>query len=232
MKINLMLPAYAPADAGAVATDEQKPASEAGAKPADGTPPSDAAKKPAAEPPADGKKDGEQPPAQKPAAEAAAIAAPAGAPEKYALKVPDGSLISASDLRALEDQARTANLTNEDAQAWLEEQALYAKRRSDAFYAETLADPELGGDRIAETQRRVNAVIDRLYPADDPHREPFLVFLKSGGANNNIHVVRAFDRLATLMAEDTVVPGKAGGAESPKDAASVLYGGTMDGRPR
>lgn len=234
MNINFRLPAYAPTDV--VDTPEQKAAAEAAAataaaeaaaKAGAGTTQTDAEKAAAAAAAAaaSGKKDGEQTPEQKAAAEAAAKAA-AGAPAKYALTLPDGGLILASDLKVLEDQARKANLTNEDAQAWLNEQALVAKARSDAFLAETTADPDLGGEHLPETQRQATAVINRIFPKGDAAREPFLAFLKSGGADNNIHVVRAFVRLAKLMGEDTKTGSTTATVTGEKDPAVVLYGGT------
>lgn len=233
MRTNFMLPAYAPADAGAGAaqTPEEKAAAEAAATAAaaaagTGTKKTDAEVAAAAAAAAAGGKTAEQLAAEKKTADDAAAAAAAGAPAKYELKLPDGSLIPARALTRLEEMARKSNLTNDEAQAWLEEQAIVAKTTSDEYLAETTADKDLGGEHLAETQRRANAVIDRIYPKGDPDRERFLAFLKAGGGDNEITVVRAFDRLARLMGEDTLAGGKGGGGAEQKDAATTLYGDT------
>lgn len=144
------------------------------------------------------------------------------APAKYALTLPDGDHLGADDLKRVEEAARAADLTNDEAQAWLAEQHGALEAQSQAWAAETKADKELGGDKLAETQKLGRQAIDRLFPEGDAHREGFLKFIKRGGAGNNIHVVRAFARIGKLMAEDTVVGGNGGGGGA-KDTASVLY---------
>jgi len=159
------------------------------------------------------------------AAVAAAAAAKAGAPAAYTLTLPAGAMLRPSDLKVLEGYARKANLSNEDAQAWVDEQESLLNAQSAAFHAETLADKDLGGEHLVESQRLANAVINRIFPEGDPHRQGFLDFLARGGANNNIHVVRALSRLGRMMGEDTVVSGRGTGrgTGARKSDADVMF---------
>lgn len=144
------------------------------------------------------------------------------APEKYELTLPDGGRMDASDLASIEEAARAADMSNEDAQAWINENDSNIAKQSARWATETKADKELGGDKLAETQQLAKAGIDRIFPKGDPHRDGFLKFLNRGGAGNNIHVVRAFARIGKLTAEDSVTGGKGGGG-SDADPASKLY---------
>lgn len=143
-----------------------------------------------------------------PASTAGQPAAAPKAPEKYALTLPEGGRLSADDLTQIEAIARASNWSNDDAQAAVAEHDALIKAQSERFLVETTADPEVGGDKLAESQRLATAVIDRIFPKGDTARDPFLAFLNRAGANQNVHVVRAFARIGKLMAEDSVVGGK------------------------
>lgn len=168
-----------------------------------------------------------QTPEEKAAADAAAAAAAAatGAPEKYSLTVPEGGLLSTSDLKALEAQARKANLTNEDAQAWINEQAVLLAEQSSTYHAETLADPEYGGDKLAESQALVNRVINRFRPDGHARRAAFMEFIARAGANNALPVVAFLADIGKAMGEDTVTGGRtSSGGSTRKTDADVLFG--------
>jgi hypothetical protein len=144
------------------------------------------------------------------------------APAKYALTIPEGGRMDESDRAQIEEAARKADLTNEEAQAWIDEQDTALAAQSERFRAETKADKELGGDKLEQTTLLARAGIDKLFPKGDVHREGFLKFLNRGGAGNNIHVVRALARLGKLIAEDTAAGGNSGG-DGGVDPASKLY---------
>lgn len=155
-------------------------------------------------------------------AAAAAAAAASKAPEKYTLTLPEGGRLDASDLKFLEDVARKANWTNDEAQAAITEHDAVIKAQSDRFLAETKADPTYGGDKLEQSQTLARAVLDRIRPVGHPRRESFIQFLNRGGAGNHLEVVSFFSDLGKLMAEDTSVGGRSGGA-GQTDHASVLY---------
>jgi hypothetical protein len=193
----------APAD-GSTKTDD-KPA---------GTP--DAGKPDAGKP--DAGKDG------KPDAKAGDAAGQQTPPETYALTVPDNSMIDAADLKAAEALAKQLKWDNETAQGWVNAQAAGAAAQSQAFQDQTKADPDYGGDRLAETQQLANAIIDRVRPAGHPRAESFRTLLRRTGYGNNIEVISFLADLGKLTKEDapggrTAIPGE--GAKAPED---VLYG--------
>lgn len=227
--LNFRLPAHSPADTGAGAAVLDN--AGAGAK----TPEQVAAEKAtadaaAAAAAAAGTKTPEQLAAEqataaaetKRMADAAAAAAASKAPEKYVLTLPDGGRLEESDLKYVEDIARKANWSNDDAQAAIAEQDAAIKAQSDRFLTELKADTEYGGDKLAESQKAVRAVIDRIRPDGHPRREAFVKFLNRGGAGNHREVVAFFNDVHKLMAEDTSVGG--GSGASAQDAASKLYG--------
>ena len=146
------------------------------------------------------------------------------APDKYALTIPDTDKdhLAQDDLDQIEKIARASNWTNEEAQAAIEEQGLLRRELAARYLAETQADPDIGGDKLAHSQAVSNAVIDRVFPKGDPHREGFLAFLNRAGASNNVHTVRFLTRLGKMMGEDR--PGRMGTASSaPATDAQKLY---------
>lgn len=199
-------------------TDDQKPAGDipADQKPADqkSAEPPPADQKPADQKAADQTEPGrkaDEPPAQ------------SKAPEKYALTLPESGRLDATDLAYIEDVARKAGWTNEEAQAAIAEQDAAIQAQSDRFLAETTQDKDYGGDKLAASQQLAKAAIDRLRPIGHPRREAFLKFLNRGGAGNHIEVVSALADLGKLMAEDTTVGGNSGSGGEPKTLAQKMY---------
>lgn len=162
--------------------------------------------------------------AAKAASDAAALAATKQPPAKYALTLPDKGHLAAEDLPAIEEIARGAGWTNEEAQAALEQHNAQLEAQSARWSAETKADKDLGGAKLEQTQLHTKAGIDFLFPKGDPYREGFINFLNRGGAGNNINVVRALARIGKQQVEDGNVSGSgAGGGGTPKTAEDVLY---------
>jgi hypothetical protein len=145
------------------------------------------------------------------------------APEKYTLTIPEGGRLAAGDLTHIEEIARKAGWSNEDAQAAVEEHDAALRAQSDRWSAETKADKDLGGDKLEATQQLTKAGIDFLFPAGDPHRAAFIEFLNRGGAGNNINVVRALARIGKQQREDGNISGS-GGGDAPRAPEDVLYG--------
>lgn len=168
--------------------------------------------------------------ADKVAADAAAAAkAPKpGAPEKYALTTPpDAALfIDATDIAKLEALAREAGLSNDEAQTVLGKQAAAMVAQSAAFRTETEAHDTYGGEHLVETQRLATAVIERFAPKGNPLGDQLRADLVKTGFGNKLAVVSFLARIGKAMAEDRPGLGGGGGGES-RDAATVLYGGTM-----
>lgn len=191
--------------------------------PASGSTTPPAGTPPAGTPPAD-------PPAAPPASSVAAGGPPAGAPpapkvpDKYTLTVPDAvrPMVDPEELASFEQMARAGGLTNDEAQAALDEQLALVQAKSARFLEKTKADPVYGGDKLTETQKLSQRVIDKIRPAGHARRDAFLAVLNSGGYGNHIEVVSFLADLGRLMGEDS--PGL--GASAPggqTDAAAGLY---------
>jgi len=149
------------------------------------------------------------------------------APEKYALTVPEDMKAGVDDqlLGQLETVARTQDMSQEEAQAFLEDTLARIKVQSDAWANETKADKTYGGDKLAETQRLAKLAIDKVRPVGHPMRDAFNNFLARGGSGNHIQVVSFLADLGRLMGEDAGPAGhrSSTGAVTAADKAAVLY---------
>ena len=139
------------------------------------------------------------------------------APAKYELTWPDSSTATAEDVKAFEGWARKLNLTNEQAQAMLEEREAQVDSTLARFLEQTTADPDYGGDKLAETQRLANLIIDRVRPEGHARRDGLLAILEGSGYINNIEVVSFLADLGKLAGEDGT--GFAGGGGANEERA-------------
>lgn len=144
------------------------------------------------------------------------------APEKYELKLPDGSTATAEDVKAFEGWARSLNLTNEQAQAAIEQQHALVEQRLTEFKEETAADADYGGEKLAETQRLANLVLDKVRPKGHARRDALLGILTDSGYINNIEVVSFLADLGRMAGEDTGGGGR-GGATKEVRAEDQLF---------
>lgn len=158
-------------------------------------------------------------------ADAAAEAAKPKAPDKYELKVGKdaATFIDAEDLKQIEKVARDKGLTNDQAQAIVDGRASALLEQSVAFRAVTEADADLGGDKMADTQRLVKVAMDKIYPAGTKDGDDFRQMLAKTGYGNNRLIIKHFRDLGRQMAEDSPGAEGTGGGNRPKDAATVLY---------
>lgn len=230
MRIPFMLPLRHPADAGSGggATETEDAAAKAAADTA-------AAAKTGTETktvePAPGEKKADQKTPEQIAAETKSGAAgKSQPPDTYALKVPAGVTLSADDLKLVEQQARKYGLSNEDAQAMLDEQLELISAQSEAYKAAALADPDYGGEKLADSQKLANSVIDRFRPKGHARRDNFLAFINRAGASNHPEVLAFLTDIGRAMGEDTPVAGKVGGGDAKlKSQAEKLFGDSTAG---
>lgn len=154
-------------------------------------------------------------------------------PEKYDLKLPEGSTLDPKTIEAVASFAKEKGLSQEVAQAVLEREHLaidsFAKamdqkvEESKKQWLETsLQDKEFGGDNLklaVETGHRALKRFDSTGKLTE--------MLNSTGFGNHPEVVRFFYNVGKHMAEDKlVVPGaQVGGKKSIED---VFYGGHKD----
>lgn len=156
-----------------------------------------------------------------------AAAAAAKAPVVYTLTVPETAtqFLDATDLKKLEAQARANGLTNEQAQAVLENTAQDLAETSATFRAETEADATYGGEHLADTQKFARVFLDRFAPTSDPLGVALRRYLEKSGAGNLLPVVAALARAGKAMADDRPAGGSGGGGAPSTDHATRLYGG-------
>ena len=149
-------------------------------------------------------------------------------PEKYDLKLADGSLLDPASIEMIATFAKEQGLSNEAAQAILdrEHEAItsfnttqenqFNERKSQ--WVETLkADKELGGDNFKKTAILSNRVIEQ-------HASPeFKQLLASSGLGNHPELVRVFSRVAKELGyADSFVTG-GGNPSDQKSLSDRLY---------
>jgi hypothetical protein len=159
-------------------------------------------------------------------AAAAAAAAAAKPPEKYELKLSDGSRLNDRHVARVEQLAKANGWSQEDAALALKEYETNANEEAADWLKDTKADKEFGGDNLQQTQTLATRAVDSLFPEGDRLRGGFKALLKSG-AESNLYVLAALARIGKLMSEDRPAQGAAGGGggAQPRDHAEVLYGG-------
>lgn len=147
------------------------------------------------------------PNAQPPAAQ------PPKVPEKYDLKLPDGSLLEASHIERISSFAKEKGLSNEMAQSLLEREhgavSSYAEAQKqnynktvDSWAKLVEADSEIGGEGYKKNVELASRVIKRF------GSESLVKALNETGYGNHPELVRAFTRIGKAMTEDQLVmPG-------------------------
>ncbi len=134
-------------------------------------------------------------------------------PDKYDLKLPDGSLLNAKATEEIASFAKEKKLTQEEAQAILErESALLASyvdsqkqqlaQQQKEWVESIKTDKELGGDGFNKNIEMAKRVVDR-YGTDS-----FKKALNDSGLGNHPELVRFVSRIGKIMSEDQlVIPG-------------------------
>lgn len=195
----------------------------AAATAAAGTPAAAAGEKPAAAAAtADGTKTGEQLAA---AAEGQKPGEKPAEPVKIALTVPDGAttFVDEGDLKEFEAIAKREGWSNDDAQAFLNEQVGLRKGMFDKFLTEAKAHSEIGGEHLEAAQKNARVFMDHFLPANTPDGEALRRGLTKLGLANYPPLVVLFARAGKAMGEDAPASGLSGG-KTEVTAEQKLYG--------
>lgn len=148
-------------------------------------------------------------------------------PEKYDLKLPDGSLLDAKALAQVNEFAKANKLTNQEAQAvleresnaiasYVESQKAAVAEKQKAWIESVKTDKEIGGDGLGKNVEMAKRVIDR-YGSD-----AFRQALNESGLGNHPELVRLLVRVGKAMSEDQlVIPGTTSGAK--KSMEDLFY---------
>lgn len=152
-------------------------------------------------------------------------------PEKYDLKLPEGSLLRAQDLEKIASLAKERGLSNEDAQKLVvtkdetyrellsKQQEELKQKTQTEWINEGKNDKEIGGDAFQKNVEMAKRVVQKF------GSESFQKTLSETGLGNHPELVRTFARIGKLMSEDQLVIGATGAVKTKKSAEEVLYGG-------
>lgn len=150
------------------------------------------------------------------------------APEKYELKLPEGSLLDPSTLEKISAYAKEKGLSNEAAQEVLERenQAVASHHEAQMKKVETIrndwakdaeADPEIGGDDFKKNAELSRRLIEKANPA-------IKSLLDNTGFGNHPEVIRLMVNIIKMtgLAEDTLIHAKAQAGDTD-DIAAKMY---------
>lgn len=153
---------------------------------------------------------------------------PSAVPEKYELKLDDGSLLNAEQLAKIESYAKDKKLTQEQAQELVNRESaavsdFYSKQVQEfekvktQWIDEIKKDQEIGGDNFAKTAELAKRAVDKF--ATPQFKEQ----LEQTGYGNHPELVRVFARIGKLMADDRMVVPSANNSGA-KSFEEVFYG--------
>lgn len=150
------------------------------------------------------------------------------APEKYELKTSEGSLLSKEQVTEIETLARSANLTNEQAQAIVANKEAGLKSYHDSLVAEhqaevkkwvedIKADKDLGGDNFGQTLEHSKQAMDFFAT------EQFKKEVEASGFGNHPGFVRMMAKIGSMMSNNQAFVKMPTNAPSSKRPQDVLY---------
>lgn len=157
---------------------------------------------------------------------------PVGAPETYeAFKAPEGVELAAPVLDVFQGAARKLNMSQEQAQEFLNELApVVAKHNSEAINAiqqkavkqwhqESQSDKEFGGDQF-----EANLAVARRAMAPEIATPALKKLLNDSGLGNHPEVIRWMFRVGKHLGQDSKhITGSAQTGGAPKSATEVLW---------
>lgn len=148
-------------------------------------------------------------------------------PEKYELKIPEGSLLEASRLEEIAAFAKAQGFSNETAQAVLERESSAIKAYNESQQAilkemvevkwveQVKADKEIGGEKFRENVELAHRALAHFGSED------FKNELNRTGFGNHPELVRVFAKVGRMMANDQAV--KPGVQTSQKKSTEDLF---------
>lgn len=183
-------------------------------------------KPPDAPPPAEPPK--EEPPKEEPP-KAGDVKPESKVPEKYDLKLPEGSLLEEGAIERISAFAKQKGLTNDQAQSLLEEQNSAVSgyqgrimeahnKQVDAWAKEVEADPEVGGENYKKNVELASRVVKRFGD------EELVKQLNKTGYGNYPGLVKLMTRIGKAMSEDQLVTGTPPTKKAPVAVEDKFYG--------
>lgn len=127
-------------------------------------------------------------------------------PEKYDLKLSEGSLLDANALEEVSKYAKELKLTQEQAQTVLAEReeavASFVEKQKSVWAEQSKADKEIGGEGLAANVHLSSRVLNRFGSPE------LKAELDRTGYGNSPEVIRLLTRIGKAMSDDQLVtPG-------------------------
>lgn len=149
-------------------------------------------------------------------------------PEKYDLKLPEGSQLDPSTVEKVSAFAKEKGLTQDQAQMVLEQrntavgefvtnQQAGLRKMVDGYLTTAKADPEIGGEKAKESFETAKRVVDRYASPE------FKKVVNETGLGNHPELIRLLARVGKAMGNDKLVVASAQAAAQPKSIADVFY---------
>lgn len=149
-------------------------------------------------------------------------------PEKYELKLPEGSVLKPSDIERVSSYAKEQGLSQDQAQKVLELEhaatASYAKALDAEFKAKqeswiqtSTNDPEIGGAAFKENAELAYRAVQKFATPE------FVKALETTGLGNHPELVRTFLRIGKAMGSDSLVRPGSSDPVGKRSVADILY---------
>lgn len=150
------------------------------------------------------------------------------APERYEIKLPEGSAIGDKEIEKISELARKLDLTNDQAVELASLHNAFALESSKALDSEAeatvkewhdavLADPELGGKNFDTTRKHAQAAMSKI------GTRALQEVLDDTGLGNHPELVRVFAKIGKAMEEDAFVAAQKSATPAAKTRAETLF---------
>ena len=147
-------------------------------------------------------------------------------PETYELTAPEGQELDAAAVEAFTPIAKELGLTNAQAQKLTDLHAAAIQREGQAtldrhvemvngWSKETMADPEIGGDKLEETKRLGDAAVKHAFDA------PTVELLTHFGLLNHPGFIRGMRDFGKIVTDDRFIQST--GQSAPRSLAERMY---------
>lgn len=152
-------------------------------------------------------------------------------PEKYELKLSEGSLLAAETVQKIEEFAKANKLSPERAQELLtreetllkshvETQVSAHNERVEQWKVAASKDKEIGGEAFGQNAELAKRSLEKF---GSPELKEML---SATGFGNHPEVIRVFARIGKAMSEDKIITGGTPPSATQKSRAEKFYGGT------
>ena len=164
-----------------------------------------------------------------PAAKAETPPAKDAVPEKYELKLSEGSQLKPEHLEEISTYAKSKNLTQEQAQELLSREEAVVKSHVDGqqkivndeienWKVLTSQDKEIGGEALPQNLEFAKRALGRF------GNDVFRGMLDATGFGNHPEVIRFFSKIGKAIAEDKIIAPGAQGGPTIQSMEEKFYG--------